>query len=262
MTSSVTATPLPTATSRDQGAFGTLDRRSTGQQIADRIITAIALGEFVEGQRLPGERDLAEMLGTSRPTIREAFQRLDSLGLIEIRRGRSGGAYVLAFDWDTVRSAVRSTLMPAWAELEVLFDFRTLIESLVASTAAERRTVDDMRAIRTALDDYVAADDSREASRAADEALHRAIATAAHNPYLAELSMEVRLKVLLGFHAEPHSPELRQRALEQHPVLVDAVIAGRAAEAAALAAEHFGLTEASYRKVLARVARTAEADDE
>lgn len=263
MTRTAAAVSLATAPSREQGGtFGALDRRSTGHQIADRIITAIALGEFVEGQRLPRERELAEMLGTSRPTIREAFQRLDSLGLIEIRRGRTGGAYVLAFDWDTVRSPVRSTLMPAWAELEVLFDFRTLIESLVASTAAERRTDDDVAAIRAALDDYVSADDSRERSRAADEALHRAIAAAAHNPYLAELSMEVRLKVLLGFHAEPHSPELRQRALEQHPVLVAAIIDGRAAEAGALAAAHFGLTEASYREVLARVDRATEANGE
>ena len=233
--------------------IGSLDRRNTAQQIADRIATAIALGEFVEGQRLPGERDLAEMLGASRPTIREAFQRLDSLGLVEIRRGRTGGAYVLPFDWSTMRAPIRRTLLPAWAELEVLFDFRTLIEGLVASTAAERRTASDIATIEAALEDYRNAGGSREASRAADEALHRAISLATHNRYLHELSMELRMKVSLGFQAEPYTPALRERALEQHPALVDAVVDGRAEVAAHLSAEHFGLTEGSYREVFARI---------
>lgn len=232
---------------------GRIDRRNASQQIADRIVTAIALGGFVEEQRLPSEREMAAMLGTSRPTIREAYQRLESLGLIEIRRGRNGGAFVLALDWTSAQEAVRRTLLPAWAEFEVLFDFRTLIERLVASTAALRRTDDDIAIITAALDDYRNAGGSREASRAADEALHRAIAAATHNTYLLELSVELRIKVSLGFQAEPYTPALRERALQQHPALVDAVVAGEAELAARLAAEHFGLTEEMYRKVFSHV---------
>lgn len=241
--------------------FGSLDRRNTAEQIADRVVTAIALGEFVEGQRLPGERDLAEMLRASRPTIREAFQRLDSIGLIEIRRGRTGGAYVLPFDWSTMRAPVRRTLLPAWAELEVLFDFRTLIEGLVASTAAERRTDADIVTIRAALEDYRNAGESREASRSADESLHRAISSATHNRYLHELSMELRMKISLGFQAEPYTPELRARALEQHPSLVEAVVEGAAEAAAKIAADHFGLTEEMFRNVFALVEPSDGASD-
>lgn len=232
---------------------GRLDRRNASQQIADRVVTAIALGGFVEDQKLPSEREMAEMLGASRPTIREAFQRLESLGLIEIRRGRTGGAYVLALDWSTAQEAVRRTLLPAWAEFEVLFDFRTLIERLVASTAAQRRTDEDIIAINAALEAYRNAGDSREASRAADEALHRAIAAATHNTYLLELSVELRIKVSLGFQAEPYTPALRERAIEQHPAIVDAVVAGDAELAARLSAEHFGLTEEMYRRVFSNL---------
>ncbi len=235
------------------GRIAPLDRRNTSQQIADRLVTAIALGEFVEGQRLPAERDLAQMLGAGRPTIREALQRLESLGLIEILRGRSGGAYVLPFDWFAAQDAVRRTLLPAWPEFEVLFDFRTLVEGLVASTAAQRRTPEDVEAIERALEAYRSAGASREASRAADESLHRAIAAATHNTYLLELSGELRLKVSFGFQAEPYTPALRQRALEQHPALVDAVIAGDSALAARLAAEHFSLTEKMFRQVYATI---------
>ncbi len=200
-------------------SFGSLDRRNTAEQIADRVVTAIALGEFVEGQRLPGERDLAEMLGASRPTIREAFQRLHSIGLIEIRRGRT-------------------------------------------STAAERRTDADIAMIRSALEDYRNAGESREASRAADETLHRAISSATHNRYLHELSMELRMKISLGFQAEPYTPELRARALEQHPCLVEAVVEGAADAAAKISADHFGLTEETFRDVFARVEPEDGASDD
>ncbi len=230
-----------------------LDRRNAAQQIADRVVTAIALGEFVEGQRLPAERELARMLGTARPTIREALQRLESQGFVAIHRGRNGGAFVQPFDSAAARDSVRQTLLPTWAEFEVLFDFRTLIEGLVAATAATRRTPGDVSAIESALDAYRGASDSRESSRSADEALHRAIATATHNRYLLELSAELRAKVSLGFLAEPYSPVLRRRALEQHPALVAAIVDGDAERAARLAGEHFGLTEKMFRRVRASV---------
>jgi DNA-binding transcriptional regulator YhcF (GntR family) len=111
--------------------------------LADRIMTAIAVGEFQPGQRLPAERELSALLGVSRSTVRDALSRVASRGLLEIRRGRSGGAYV-ASQWSTHSArAVRDTLQPQWKELEQAFDMRRLIEALVASTAAQRRDGED-----------------------------------------------------------------------------------------------------------------------
>ena len=121
-----------------------LDRRNAAQQIADRVVTAIALGEFVEGQRLPPERELARMLGTARPTIREALQRLESQGFVAVHRGRNGGAVVQPFDWPAARDAVRQTLLPTWAEFEVLFDFRTA-HGAGGNPASSRRRVLSLR---------------------------------------------------------------------------------------------------------------------
>src|SRR2546421_12917844 len=72
--------------------------RTAGERIAERLVTAIALGEFVPGQRLPAERELAGMLEVSRSTVREALQRLVATGYVKIHRGRNGGAVVQA-DW-------------------------------------------------------------------------------------------------------------------------------------------------------------------
>lgn len=235
-----------------------LKLRGTAEHIADRLVTAIALGEFVPGQRLPPERDLAQMLAVSRTSVREALHRLAGGGYVEIQRGRNGGAYVLNAWGPTSAATVRRTLAPNWADFEALFDLRTLVEGLIARTAADRHTDAHVGPIKQALDAYVTAPD-REASRAADQALHSAIAAATDNAYLAGLSRQIRSQVLLGFQAEPYSPKIRETALEQHARLTDAVLERRSMDAERVAAEHFGLTERALRDLLAR-ARAEEGD--
>jgi DNA-binding FadR family transcriptional regulator len=232
-------------------ALAPLKLRGTAELIADRLVTAIALGEFVPGQRLPPERELAQQLAVSRTSVREALHRLAGAGYVEIQRGRNGGAYVRQSWGPGSAATVRRTLSPNWADFEALFDLRTLVEGLIARTAAERHTASDVAPIRDALAAYVAAPD-REASRAADQALHSAIAGATGNPYLARMSHQIRSQVSLGFQAEPYSAELRTLALEQHARLADAVLERRAAEAETIAADHFGLTERALREVLKR----------
>ena len=87
----------------------------------------------------------------------------------------------------------------------------------------------------------------------ADLALHGAIAGATHNHHLLDLSLKIRHDISFGFKAAPYSPEMRRRAQHQHPALARAVIEGDPSRAAALAAEHFSLTEAMLRELNARV---------
>ena len=221
--------------------------RTAGERIAERFVTAIALGEFVPGQRLPPERELATMLEVSRSTVREALQRLQAAGFVRTRRGRGGGTFVQTGQGPDADEMIRRTLLPAWEELSELLDFRLLVEQLIA-----RRRGDDIAAIRDAVANYARAPD-RDASRLADQALHQAIAQAAHNARLAELSARIRREVSFGFDAEPYTPEVRRRAVHQHPELAEAVIAGDAERAGSLAARHFSLTEDMLRELHARI---------
>ncbi len=200
--------------------------RSGGEHVADRLVTAIALGEFVPGQRLPSERELASTLGVSRTTVREAIQRLAALGYVDVRRGRTGGAFVLEGMGPEANEMIRRTLLPEWSNLEGLLDFRQLIEPLIARTAA---------------------------SRAADQAVHAAIAKATGNPYLASLSGQIRRQISLGFGAEPYSRAIRARAVKDHTALAEAVIAGKAATAGRIAERHFRLTETVLRDLVSRI---------
>ncbi len=229
-----------------------ISMQTAGEQIAERIVTAIALGEFVPDQRLPTERDLAAMLEVSRSTVREALQRLQAAGYVTTRRGRAGGTFVRTHRGPDADDMIRRTLVPAWAELTEVLDFRRLIEQAIARAAAQRRDDTDIAAIRAAVDAYDQAAD-RDESRLADAALHQAIALASHNNRLAELSASIRREVSLGFDAEPYTPQVRQRAVRQHPELAHAVIDGDADRAAELAAEHFSLTEAMLTELHARI---------
>ena len=233
--------------------------RTTGAALADQIVTAIALGQFVPGQRLPAERELAESLGVSRATVRDALARVVAMDLLDVRRGRAGGAYVRSPWGTTSAEAVRAFLEPQWAALEDVMDMRHLVEALVARTAAERRTPDDVRAVRRALDDYRRADDLQSA-QAADLALHHAVARAAHNERLLALREQLLTDVSLGFAVEPFTRAIYDRALPQHEALATAV-ADREPDAAwLLGKEHFTITADELRATLRRATEGTSQD--
>lgn len=202
------------------------------------------------GQRLPPERELAALLNVGRGVVREALQRLTVSGYVTIKRGRNGGTFIKT-DWsDDTRAIVRRVLVPERERITQLLDLRLLVESMVARTAAQRRDDSDITQIKRALESYVEAGNDRHSSGLADRDLHLAINRATHNPLLEALTYRIRAEVSLGFGAEPYSPLLRERALHQHPLLAAAVIAGDAALAATLAAEHFHLSEDILKRLI------------
>src|SRR4051794_11812107 len=130
----------PAARGADFGALLVpVPMRTAGQRIAERLVTAIALGEFEPGQRLPTERELAATLEVSRTTVREALQRLQAAGYVTTRRGRGGGTFIQTGAGPGSEEMIKRTLVPAWDQLTELLDYRRLIEQQIARTAAERR---------------------------------------------------------------------------------------------------------------------------
>jgi DNA-binding FadR family transcriptional regulator len=176
--------------------------------------------------------------------------------MLDIRRGRNGGAYVSSQWTDGTASSVRATLEPLWAELESAFDMRKLVESLVAATAAERHDADDRREILAALADYESAPDLAEAQRA-DARLHSAVAYAAKNPRLIRLREELLAEVCIGFSVEPFTPAGYAQALPEHRAIAEAVVTGDAVAAARIGSQHFGNTEDELRDVLRRAVESA-----
>lgn len=146
--------------------------RKMYQRIADSMAGAIATGRYPVGSRLPAERDLAEELNVSRPTVREAMIALEIRGLVEARHG--SGVYVTASPADR---------LPA-PELDVgafeLMEARILFEGEAAALAANARddaAIAELRGLIAAMD----GGDDEDAVYRADRAFHIRIAAATGN---------------------------------------------------------------------------------
>jgi DNA-binding FadR family transcriptional regulator len=222
-------------------------------EVADRLITAVAIGEYQPGERLPSERELAQILGVSRSTVREASGRLLAVGIVDIRRGRQGGTYVRESWTGASAEAVRRTLLPRWEEMEQLFDLRCLVEGMVARVAAQRRRGDDVERMREAIERLASAEREHQ-KHAADIAFHQAVLGATRNPQVAALSRDLLTRVSLGFPIEPYDsdPTVYRRALVEHTALCEAIEAGDAERAGALAQKHFTITNEAVREALSK----------
>src|SRR6266542_3179450 len=77
-----------------EGMFAPIAVARASSSIADQIRQAIVTGRLTQGSRLPPERELAEQFGVSRVTVRDALRALEAMGLIDVRVGARGGAFV------------------------------------------------------------------------------------------------------------------------------------------------------------------------
>jgi GntR family transcriptional regulator, transcriptional repressor for pyruvate dehydrogenase complex len=220
-------------------------------EVADRLLAAIAIGEFLPGERLPAERALAAMLGVARSTVHDALHRLRDAGVVEIRIGRSGGAVVRS-DWTPQSAgAVARTLSVQRPQLGELLDLRRLVEGMVARAAAERRTADDARQLESALLAYRRAQSPQHA-HAADQAIHHAVASATRNTHVLAMRDSILATITLGIGIEPYSPRHYDQALSEHTELVEAIVVGDVGSAGSIAERHFEITREVIEQVLDR----------
>jgi GntR family transcriptional regulator, transcriptional repressor for pyruvate dehydrogenase complex len=211
-------------------------------EITDRLITAIAIGEYLPGARLPVERDLAASLGAGRMTVRAALARLLDRGLIETRRGRGGGSYVRDQWPESSTDAVGRTLHARLGELRDRCDAICRLQGTVSRAAAEARTEHDILVIQTRFESYRTAE-SGLAAQQADSGLHLAIMDAAHNEVLKQVLLDLKATVSIGSPAhlwgEPSSMrDMELRALREHEEMISAIVDGRADDADHLARHH------------------------
>jgi len=157
--------------------------------VTERLRHAIHIGTYLPGDKLPPERMLAQQLGVSRMTVREAIRVLRAEGYVLSRRGSAGGITVLDQGEDEKR--LRPVLLRRMAELDDGFEFRVAVEGAAARLAAQRRTKRDLARLRQA---YLGLEHGRETARfrAADNVFHLAIADAARNRYMRQAIESVR----------------------------------------------------------------------
>lgn len=188
----------------DHATLGPIRQIAAHELVLDQIRRSMDAGQFRPGDRLPAERDLAEMLDVSRTTVRAAVAVLEREGRISVRRGRGGGFLVLEPKYDAVEA--RRDLRRNKVAVRDAFDFRVVVETGAARLAAERRKAADLPKLAdlvTRMDDTIK--EARENPTAAqitefqllDSAFHLGIAEASGNEQLGDAVARGRSRMWL-----------------------------------------------------------------
>jgi GntR family transcriptional repressor for pyruvate dehydrogenase complex len=204
----------------------------TGEVVAERLRRQIARGELTIGQRLPPEDELTAVFGIARTTLREALRILESQGLLEIRRGRTGGPVVTMPKIDSLAEGLAVTLQLQGTTAGDLDVARQLIEPRLAARLAEAHTADDLAALQTAAERAARAADAsdRVAFGVAAVAMHETLMERAGNTTLTTFSRLLHALVAQYYitSAALSDQEKMQRAVRSYRKLVRLIDAGDA----------------------------------
>ncbi|MCL5045295.1 MAG: FadR family transcriptional regulator [Actinobacteria bacterium] len=183
-------------------------RTRTYRVIVSEIQELIKQGGLAPGDQLLPERQLAEKLGVSRPTLREALTALEAMGIIEVSPG--GGAYVKEVNLDAVVQSLAMTMAKEQQDIYHLVELRRILEIQTVRLAAVRAQETDLFRIR---ENAVQMQRDVEAGRPADESdvsFHFHIADAAQNPMITNV-----MTMLAGLMREAYGPS-RKKLLGDH----------------------------------------------
>ncbi|MGW0119314.1 FadR/GntR family transcriptional regulator [Streptomyces sp. NPDC003327] len=218
------------------------------EEALEQILQVVRLGLVPGGERLPAERELADRMGISRVTLREVLKVLQEQGLVESRRGRYGGTFVLP----RVRTADEEELRRriASVDMEDTLRFREVLEvgaaGLCAAHGLDAAGAERLRAALAAthdapLDDY----------RRQDTLLHLTLAELSGSPSLTAQYAAVRATVNDLLDGIPLLVRNLEHSQHQHTALVEAVLDGDADAAREVMREHCAGTAALLRGFLA-----------
>jgi GntR family transcriptional repressor for pyruvate dehydrogenase complex len=172
-------------------------RGRVSDAIAARIKKDISNGDLVPGAKLPAERELARRFKTSRLSVREAYRSLQELGMLSIRRGAGGGAFIAEIDHQPVARSLALMLRLGNVSHEELTEARLLLEPPVARLAARRASPEDVARLEDLLHRQEAALSRREGPRRLALEFHRLVARSARN-----LPLEIVMNALADFAVE------------------------------------------------------------
>jgi len=234
-------------------AFDRVKSPKISDAIVRQLESLILEGTLKPGERLPPERDLAQRLDVSRPSLREALQKLETLGLVETRQG--GGSYVAAVLAPTLTDPLVHLFQRHPETVYDFLEFRQALEGIAAYYAAIRATDADRqileRRFATMEEGHRHQDPVAEAE--ADAELHLSIAEAAHNVVLLHIMrglFDLLRRGIVSSRERLYTKEgVREVLLRQHRELVQALMKCDAKAARAAAHNHLVFVEETLREI-------------
>ncbi len=161
-----------------------LRRRRVSEEVAEQLREAILSGRLKFGHKLPSERELARRFAVSRVVVREALRILEQAGLLIIKRGYGGGAFVSEVDQNVARHSLSAMIRLSRALVDELGEARLIYEPEIARLAAQRATAEDLAALKQVLDEQKVSLTGDRFGQLSNLSFHRVIAQATKNPVL------------------------------------------------------------------------------
>lgn len=193
--------------------------------IVEQIRELIRQGRLVAGDRLPSERELAQRFGVSRVTVRDALRALEATGLVEIKVGANGGAFLRAPTSSVVGQGMADMLLMSALSPEDVAEARLMLELNTVVLAVHRATADDLEELRA-----ICARSSEMLERGEYDVqlswdFHDRLARATHNPAIELITRSFRGPLSLGRLRAREAAEIaHRRTVTEHRELVDALV--------------------------------------
>ena len=161
-------------------------RSSIREQVFKQLERQIISGSWLPGTKIPSEHELASMMGVSRVTVREALQKLNTLGLLEARRGE--GTYVKELSVDACMNSLLPLLLLDTPEIMYVLEYRKVVETASMELVVERATEDDIERLKSILEEMVHSKENIKRFAEKDLDFHLALAEITKNPVIIKVN--------------------------------------------------------------------------
>ena len=241
--------PRPRADDDTTELFSRISPGRISEMIVDQIRLLLREGRLRPGDRLPAERELCQRFGVSRVTVREALRILEASGLVDIRVGARGGAFVTTPTSMRVGEGLADLIsLSALTPAEVT-ELRQVLELGIVPLVCERATEEDIADLREiSARARAAARQGGGYSMELSAEFHVRTAQATHNAAVAMLVESIRGPLVLSLEAAHlRAPQMGRLGVEEHEAFVDAVADRDCDRATAVMRKHLGRTAARIR---------------
>jgi DNA-binding FadR family transcriptional regulator len=191
--------------------------------IAEQIRTAILTGRIKAGDRLSPERELAEQFGVSRVTVRDALRSLEAMGLIEVKVGARGGAFVTAPTGSKVAQTMSDMMMMSATTPEDIVEARLIVELGTVTLACARATDDDLAQLRELCERGREALAAGSYARGLSWDFHALLAQAAHNGAVGGLTQSFRSTLSMHPLRVREGSRAHELTVDEHTRIVEAL---------------------------------------
>ena len=218
--------------------FRAIKQSRVSEEVLAQLKESILRGQFKTGDKLPSERELTEEFQVSRGVVREAIRALENTGFVEIRQGPSGGAFVKEITFESLSGGFLDLYLANKFSIRELNQVRTHIEPEVARLAALRVSDEYRKKLRHAAEGERKPFSAKEEYMRRLTAVHFTLAEMCGN-YLFEAIVNSIIKLTHEIVATVDPEDFPAvHAPGEHDDIVEAVIAGRADDAARAMKRH------------------------